>query len=84
MKNLKDAQNEVFATLLNGPKSIAFTKADGTVRTMQAKVELADAEGFGGGPADCATVFDTVANGYRKFRWNSLIEVDDKIFDYID
>ena len=83
MKNLKDAQNDVFASLLKGPTEIRFTKADGSVRVMQAKVELADAEGFGGAPSDYATVFDTDSDGYRKFKWDQLIEVDGEMFDYV-
>lgn len=75
-------REDIEAVLEKGIVELTFEKRDGTVRQMLATTNLdlipkdKHPIGFGGKRSETAKpVFDIEENGWRSFRWNSLLEI---------
>lgn len=64
--------------LKEGTVSLKFTKADGSLRVMNATLDVEGFDAAAAAPttAESASVFDTDKSEWRAFRWDSLKEIN--------
>jgi hypothetical protein len=86
-------KSKVLELLHTETVDLEFVKKDGTVRVMTAtlkaeslpdQVGLEEAVQKKATNPDVVAVFDLINQGWRSFRWDSLISVNGVIFDHLD